>query len=88
MTQDFFRHNPLKRFPHLPYSPDISASDFYLFGKVKSVLIGQGIPNEIDLLEAITEMLNGISAAELQRVFRNWVEDVEKVIDAGGDYLP
>jgi hypothetical protein len=35
----------------------------------------------------VTEILNGISDAELQLVFRNWTERVEKVIDAGGDYL-
>jgi hypothetical protein len=88
MTQDFFGHNPLKRFPHLPYSPDISPSDFYLFGKVKSALIAREILNEIDLLEAVTEILNDIVGAELQRVFRSWIERVEKVIDTGWDYLP
>jgi hypothetical protein len=88
MTQDFFRHNPPKRLPRPPYFPDISPSDFYLFGKVKSALIGREIPDEIDLLEAVIEIFNGISGAELQRVFRSSVERVEKVIDAGGDYLP
>jgi hypothetical protein len=39
----------------------MSPSDFYLFGNVKSVLIGREIPDEIDLLEPATEILNGIS---------------------------
>jgi hypothetical protein len=29
------------------------------------------IPDEIDILEAVTDIFNGISGAELQRVFRN-----------------
>jgi hypothetical protein len=66
MTQHFFGHNPPKRLPHIPYSPEISPSDFFLFGKVKSVLIGREIPDEIDLLEAVAEFLNGISGAQLQ----------------------
>jgi predicted SprT family Zn-dependent metalloprotease len=45
------------------------------------------MPGEIDVLEAVTEILNDISNAELRRVFQNWVECVQRVIDAGGDYL-
>jgi hypothetical protein len=33
MTRNVFEHNPLKRLPHPPYSPDISPSDFYVLGK-------------------------------------------------------
>jgi hypothetical protein len=73
VTQEFCEPNPLKRLPHPPYSPDISPSDFYLFGKVKSTLIVRGIPD--------------VSGAELQRVFWSWIECVEKMIDTGGDYL-
>jgi hypothetical protein len=40
ITQDFFRHNPLKSLQYPSYFPDISPPDFYLFGKVKSALIG------------------------------------------------
>jgi hypothetical protein len=87
MTQNFFKRNSLKRFPHLPYSPDISPSNFYLFGKGKRALIGWEIPDEIDLVEIVTEILNGISYAELQRGFRTWIEHVKRVIDAGGHYL-
>jgi hypothetical protein len=36
-----------------------------LFGKIKSALI----PEEIDLLEAVTEFLNGTSDAKLQYAF-------------------
>jgi hypothetical protein len=71
VTQDFFGHNPVKILPHPPYSPDIWPLDFYLFGKVKSALIGRETPDEIDLLEAITQIVNRISGAELQCVFRN-----------------
>jgi hypothetical protein len=51
------------------------------------VPIGWEISDEIVLLETVTEIVNGISDAELQRVFRSWIKPVEKVIDAGGDSL-
>jgi transposase len=55
VTQNFFEHNPLKRLPQPPYSPDISPSDFSLFEKVKNALIGQEIPDETALFEIVTE---------------------------------
>jgi hypothetical protein len=33
MPLNFFEHDPLKRFPHPPYSPDISPSDFFFLEK-------------------------------------------------------
>jgi hypothetical protein len=44
------------------------------------------IPDEISLFEVGTDILNDTSYAELQRVFRSWIERVERAIDAG-DYL-
>jgi hypothetical protein len=85
MTQNIFGHNSLKRLRHPPYSPNICPSDFSLFGKVKSALVGQEAPDEIHLLEAVTEILNGISDAEWQCVFRSWIEGVETMTDAEGD---
>jgi hypothetical protein len=47
-------------------------------------LIAWEIPDEIDLLEAVTGILNDISDVKLQRIFRSWIERIERVIDAGG----
>jgi hypothetical protein len=54
------------------FTPYNSPSDFYLFGKVQSALIGRGILDKIDLLEAVSEILNSISDVELQLVFGSW----------------
>jgi transposase len=35
---EYTDHNSLKRAPHPPYSPDLTPSDFYLFGDVKHQL--------------------------------------------------
>jgi hypothetical protein len=57
VIQNVFGRNSLKRLLRLPYSFDISPSDFYLFEKAKSALI--------DLLQAVTKILNDISDADL-----------------------
>jgi hypothetical protein len=54
---------------------------------VKNAVIGQEIPDEIALLERVTEILGGISGNELQAVFRNWIEPDQGMIDADGGYL-
>jgi hypothetical protein len=54
---------------------------------MKNALIGREISDEIDLLDVVTEILSGISHDELRAVFRNWVERVQAVTDANGDYL-
>jgi hypothetical protein len=70
-TRNSFEQNPLKRLSHPPHSPNTFPSDFSPFGTVKGVLIRQEIPDEISLLDAVTEILNGTSTDELQRVFRS-----------------
>jgi hypothetical protein len=52
------------------------------------VQIGQTIPDEISLLGAVTEILNGSSTHELQCIFRNWIERIENAIIAQGDIHP
>jgi hypothetical protein len=86
MTWNFSEHNPLKRLPHPSCSPDISPSNYCLFGKEKGALIEQEIPHEINLLDAVAEILSGISTDELQRVFRSGIERVENAITAEGSY--
>jgi hypothetical protein len=39
-------------------------------------------------LDALTEILNGISTDELQSVFRSWIERAENVIAAEGAMDP
>jgi hypothetical protein len=82
MTQSFFGHNRLKTVPGPPYSPDVGPTDLYLFGRVKGALIWREILDETNLIEAVIRILNGISGAELQCVFRNWIEGIERVIGA------
>jgi histone-lysine N-methyltransferase SETMAR len=72
--------------PHPPYSPDLAPSDFWLFGDVKTSLVGQTFDEPEQLLEAITEFLNEIQPPEVAAVFSHWVERVRWVLENNGDY--
>jgi hypothetical protein len=43
MTRNFFMNNGFRKLAHPPHSPDITPSEFCLFGKVKNELIGKSI---------------------------------------------
>jgi hypothetical protein len=80
ITQNIFGYNPLKRLSHPLYFPGLSPSDFSMFRKIKNALVEREITDQITFLETVTQILNGISDVELQRVLRSWIEHVERVI--------
>jgi hypothetical protein len=45
---------------HRPYSPDLAPSDFWIFGHMKTALVGQTFEEPEELLEAVMEFLNEI----------------------------
>lgn len=75
-----------KRAPQPAYSPDISPTDFFMWGYIKDKLKGK-IFKDIDALyEAIAEIANGISMELKKEVFNNWIERCKYVISHGGKY--
>jgi hypothetical protein len=47
--------NHIGRVPHPSYSPDRAPSNFWLFGHVKTLFVGQTFDEPEQLLEASTE---------------------------------
>jgi transposase len=84
----FCEENGLRLAPHSPYSPDLSPSDFFLFGYVKERLKGIVFPSYEELLDAIGEVMTGIESETLTAVFEHWMERLEGVSKNNGDYYP
>jgi hypothetical protein len=59
----------MEKTPHLPYSPDLTLSDFYLFGHVKNRLAGASFADADKLLEAMMIVLDEIEKVTLEAVF-------------------
>lgn len=70
-----------------PFSPDIAASDFYLFGFLKDRLAGQVFESAYELFEGITQILNKIPQETLINVFHEWKERLRQVIEKNGEYI-
>jgi hypothetical protein len=64
-----FRIRPIR---HLPYSPDLAPSDFYLFRKLKGAFAGREFVSTDELPLAIRELTGSIGRAELRSVFDAW----------------
>jgi histone-lysine N-methyltransferase SETMAR len=85
-TEYFITESDIGHVPHPPYSTDLAPSYFWLFGHVKTLLVGQTFHEPKQLLEAVTEFLNEIQPPEMVAVFSHWVERVRWVLENNGDY--
>jgi hypothetical protein len=59
----------MKRAPHPPFSLDLAPPDFYLFGNVKTTLMGAEFEGKYDIFDRIMGALNPIPRDELEAVF-------------------
>jgi hypothetical protein len=77
----------MRRVPQPPFSPDLAPSDFYLFGKPKTTLMGSVFENEPELLDGIMRVLDRRTRDELESAFEEWVARLDVCIHRGGDYV-
>ena len=75
------------RAPQPAYSPDISPSDYFLFGYIKEKLKGQVFQSRDALFESINEILSTISKDMLIEVFQAWIKRCKDIIKKKGSYL-
>ena len=87
LTRYSFRYTNLIRMPQPPHSPDLSPCDYYLFGMLKQRLQWKDTTTEVDLANAVVEILNNIPEDEWQRVFDNWIKRLEWVIENDGEFF-
>ena len=87
MTKAFIQNLGMNRLPHPAYSPDISPSDFWLFGYLKEKLEGTSHTNENELKQTIVSILQKIPKSDIIKVYENWIERLHAVINSNGEYL-
>ena len=83
----FMDLHQMKRALHPPFSPDIAASDFYLFGFLKDRLAGKVFESVDELFEGIAQILSKIPQETLINVFHEWEERLRQVIEKNGEYI-
>jgi hypothetical protein len=87
MSRDYIGLNRMKQAPHPPYSPDLAPSDSFLFGCVKGKLMGYCVETLSELLARIRVILAGIPRETLNAVFLEWMERLQKCVQADGEYV-
>jgi len=73
--------------PHPPYSPDLAASDFYLFTKLKEHLRGSQQTCDNDVIEAAEEFWADQDTAFYQTGIKMLQKRLTKCIEVDGDYI-
>jgi hypothetical protein len=76
-----FKKYHISRLLHPPYSPGISARDFWFFGMLKRILNGCESNSSDEIEEAITKVWDELTFDEVQSVFHNWTSRLTWVIE-------
>jgi hypothetical protein len=77
----------MKQAPHPPYSPDLAPSDFFLLGYLKGKLMRYCAETPSQLLVRIRVILAKIPRETLNAVFLEWMERLQKCVQADGEYV-
>jgi hypothetical protein len=72
---------------NLPYSPDLTACDFWLFPKLKTSLNGQKFSDLSDIQRNVKTLLRGIPENHFQDCFRQWHRRLTKCVTSQGEYF-
>jgi hypothetical protein len=72
---------------HLPYSPDLAPSDFFLFPKVKKILKGRHFDKIDDIGSNKTAALKAIPQNQFQNCFEGWTRSWHWCMDSQGEYF-
>lgn len=83
----FFNKNKIELLDHNSYSPDLTACDFFLFPKLKTLLKDKKFENTEELQKESLEGLSSISKSEFRMCFDQWEKQWERCINSLGDYF-
>ena len=70
----------IKTDPHLPYSPDVAPSDFWLFPKLTGCRY-----ETIEMKDTVTKVIDTLTQEDFHGAFQKLLERYNKCIAAGGD---
>jgi hypothetical protein len=87
LLNEIFGERVISRNVWPPCSPELTPSDFYLWGAAKSAVYRDRPRTLNELNTAITAYIRNISQADMQKVFANKIKRVQSCIDARGHHF-
>ena len=73
--------------PHPPYSPDLAASDFFLFGHLKRHLRGKQFESDEELKKTVQNWFKSKDSSFYQTAFTSWRQRWSDCVEKGGGYI-
>ena len=86
-VKSFLASEEVKFLNHLPYSPDLSPCDFFLFPRLKNILSGNKYTSRSSLGSAIYQCLKQIPKEDYLSAFRDWVKWLQTCVSVKGEYF-
>jgi histone-lysine N-methyltransferase SETMAR len=76
----------MNQMPHLPYSPGIAPTDFFLFRHLKHKFQGCSYDSADELFSVITDLMENLEKSLLYRVFDEWISHLHLVVESDGEH--
>jgi hypothetical protein len=76
------------RVPHPEYSRDLAIADFDMFGHLKQELSGRTLEGEQNVLETVTEILNGLPKDEVRDALLHWRKRCQSLPSQTREFYP
>ena len=73
--------------PHPPYSPDLNASDYFLFPNIKTWLGGKIFPSNEEIIAATKEYFEGFDKNYILESIKKLEYRYNKCMQLKGDYV-
>ena len=73
--------------PQLPYSPDLSPCDFFLFPRLKNHLKGRHFGTLDNIQKSVTDELKGIPAEAFWHCYEQWEQRLCRCVAAQRNYF-
>ena len=86
-VQEYLKESGLHVLDHPPYSPDLSASDFRLFPRLKERLAGPRFECRCGIGSAVYQCLQHIPKEDYRVASWKWVNQCKMCVEADGAYF-
>jgi hypothetical protein len=87
LVQQFLTSKNITVIPHLPYSPDLTPCDFFLFPKMKLRLKGRRFDMTEEIHAKMQEVFDALTFENFHGSMKSWETCWDRCIHAQGDYF-
>ena len=86
-VQEYLKESGLDVLDHPPYSPDLTPCDFWLFPRLKEMLVGHRFESRCGKGCAVYQCLQHIPKEDYRAAFRKWVNQCKMCVEADEAYF-